>query len=72
MLLHRGTSTFSVSSDKASLDSFSFRLSLEDRFHRTPADITGFYSAVSITEVFKPYVQCIKINQNHQEYVSGL
>lgn len=38
VLLHRGTRTFSVSSGNASLDSFSFRLSLEDRFHRTPAE----------------------------------
>lgn len=59
MLLHRGTSTFSVSSDKASLDSFSFRLSLEDKFHSIPVNTSGFYS-----EDFKPFVQCI-INQNH-------
>lgn len=45
ILLHRGTRTFSVSSDKASLDSFSFRLSLEDRFHKTPADTACVYSA---------------------------
>lgn len=44
--MHRGTRTFSVSSDKASLDSFSFRLSLEDRFHRTPAETTCVDSTV--------------------------
>lgn len=38
MLLHRGIRTFCVSTGNASRDSFSFRLSLEDRFHRTPAD----------------------------------
>lgn len=38
MLLHRGIRTFCVSTGNASRDSFSFRLSLEDRFHRTPAE----------------------------------